>query len=288
MRDIFTELAPLADDIWFWAMTVFKGTKIFIPTAAQRNLIYVDIDAQLGDETLAFKNVSQGKNDIQLRQILEHYPALFEKLIREVAESKPYLSVILSVSDANAIAASIKNFFLQSFPDFELIIINRGSPINMPSLPTNFHIINYPGGSFGGALNLGLQKAMGDYVLFTNENYIFPREALEIVAKASDDSKADVIHFAGHIRLADRTFVLDDAPELRRPNSTFLDVPKQFRAALWLQNKLSRRLDMKTFKREFLLKHEIKFDSDLNEFVFQALIHADKYLIAPSAFCFCK
>ena len=51
-RDIFKELAPTADDIWFWAMAVLNGAKIKIPAAAQSKLIYVDLDMQQSGETL--------------------------------------------------------------------------------------------------------------------------------------------------------------------------------------------------------------------------------------------
>ena len=287
---MFKELAPSADDIWFWAMTVLNGTKIRIPTAAQSNLIYIDIDAQFNGENLSTKNIGQGKNDVQLRRIFEHYPALLEKLIREDVESKPYLSVVIPVRNTAAMPACFENIFLQGFPDFELILINCGARVEVPPLPTNFHVVNYLGGSIADALNLGLQKAAGDYVLFRDENSIFPREALDLAAQTAGNSRADVVHFVGHIQLESNNgrFVLDDAPELKRDTPMFFDAPKQFRAVSWLQNKLSHRLDTKIFKREFLLKHGITFGNDLAEFLFQALIQADKYLIAPQAFCFCK
>ena len=280
------ELSPRADDIWFWAMTVLNDTKIVIPPDAHRNLIYVDIDTQLDGETLWATNITQ--NDVQLRKIIEHYPALHEKLIRETVTFKPYLSVVLPVQNPSNITTHLQNIFRQRFPDFELILINLGSRVTVPNLPTNFHVINYAGGSIGDALNLGLQRAAGDYVLFADENSILPYGALENVAKTADNSKADVIHFAGHIRLDDRTPALDDTPELNRDAPTFLAVPKQLRAILWLQNKLSRRLCTKIFKRDFLLKHGITFGNDLAEFMFHALIQADKYLLVPQAFSFSK
>ena len=289
-RELFQKLAPLADDLWFGAMLALNKTKIKIPANPMgfSSFIDVEIASKESGSTLKSENWDKQHYDVQLRQIIEHYPKYLDILIREAAENKPYISVILPASNPNAISASIQNFFLQGFPNFELIIINLGSPINLPSLPTNFHVINYPGGLFGDALNLGLQKAAGDYILFKDENSILPWEALEIVAKTVDDSKGDVIHFAAHINLADKRPVIDDSPELKRDTPIFLDAPRQLRAVMWLQNKLNRRLDTKIFKRDFLLKHGINLDNDITEFIFQALIQAEKYLIVPSAFCFCK
>ena len=287
-RELFTELSPRADDIWFWAMTVLKGTKIFIPPAAHRNLIYVDLDTELGTETLWAVNRTQ--NDVQLRRVLERYPAVLDKLIREVAESKPYVSVVLPVRNAANITTHLQNIFLQRFPDFELILINLGSRTNSATLPTNFRVIHYPKAGLAAALNLGLQKAAGNYVLFADENSIFAETALEDVAKAADDSTADVIHFAGHwqIDAGNRKFILDDSPMLETDKPQVFDAPRQLRADFWLQRRLSRRLDTKIFKREFLIKHGITFGNETAEFMFHALIQAEKYLLVPNAFCFCK
>lgn len=289
-RDLFTELAPLADDIWFWAMTVLNDTKIKIPDAAQSNLIYVDIDTQTNGETLFSKNIGEGKNDVQLRRIIEYYPTLLEKLIRESAEFKPYLSVVLPVKNSKDLPACLKNIFAQKFPDFELILVNCGSRVKLSPLPTNFHVINYPGGSFVDALNLGLRKAAGEYILFKNENSILPRSALDIVAQFANNFAADVIHFSGHVQIKgdSRQLVLDDASDLKQDTTKFLDAPKQIRGELWLQGKLSKRLDTKIFRREFLTRHALNFVDDLSEFLFGALIQAEKYLLVPQAFCFSK
>lgn len=278
-RELLKEVAPFADDIWFWAMTVLNGTKILIPTAAQSKLIYVDIDTQINGETLWAKNKTQ--NDVQLKQVIEKYPELLNVLIREAADFKPYLSVVLLIENADKLNACLQNIFAQRFPDFELIVINCGSRVETVNLPTNFKIINYPGGLEPDALNLGLRKAEGEYILLKDADSVLERDALEVIAQAAVDSNAEVIHFAGHI--GDEKFIADD--ELQFAESIFFDVPRQIRAVLWLQDKLSGRLDTKIFKREFLTKHKINFDGDLAEFMFRAVTSAEKYLIVPQAFC---
>ena len=280
-RELWTEIAPTNDDIWFWAMTVLNGMKIKIPEAAHSHLIYVDIDTQRSGETLYSVNKTQ--NDVQLRQVIEYYPALLETLIREDADSKPYISVVLPVKNLDNLSACIENIFRQHFPDFELILINLGARINFPPLPTNFHVINYPSGSLVDALNLGLRKAEGEYILFANENSIFSRDALDVVARIADSSAAEVIHFAAHAE--DGKIILDDALNFDRETPIFFDEPGQRRALFWFKNKLSHRLDTKIFKREFLTKHGINFDGGTEEFLFATLTQAEKYLLVPQAFC---
>lgn len=280
-RELFMELTPLADDIWFWAMTALNDTKIAIPPDAQPNLIYVDLDTQLIGETLWHINKTQ--NDIYLSQVMEHYPALLEKLFREAAEFKPYISVVMPMKNISDADACLKNIFVQSFPDFELIFINLGSRLEFQSLPTNFHVVNYLGGSLEDALKLGWQKAAGDYVLFKDEDSRLFNDTLEKVAQFANDSRADVIHFSGHEK--DARFIADDAIPFETIAPIFFDESRQSRAVLWLKNKLSRRLDTKIFKREFLTKHDINFDGGTSEFMFHALIQAEKYLLVPQAFC---
>lgn len=287
-HDLFMNLSPIDDEAWFWSMAVLNGTKTKIPIGAQNKLIYVDVDTQVNGETLWSVNKTQ--SDVQLRQIVEHYPALLDILIRETVESKPLISVVAPVKNPDALGACVENIFWQSFPDFELIVVNCGARVNLPPLPTNFRVVNYPGGSIVDALNLGLRKATGDYVLFKDENFILPNDALDLAAQAADDSKADVIHFAGHIQLAGNggNFVADDAPELRRDVPTIFDVPEQLRGVMWLQGKLSRRLGTKIFRRDFLTAHGLTFGNDITDFMFRALVAAERYMLVPQAFGFFK
>ena len=287
-RELFLNLAPIDDELWVWAMAVLNGTKIKIPLDAMNKIISVDLDTQENGETLW--NENKVKKDIWLKNILEHYPVLLEKLIRETVDSKPYISVVVPIKNSANLTACIENIFWQKFPDFELLIVNCGARVNLPPLPTNFRVINYPGESIADALNLGLRKAAGDYVLFMDEKTFLPKEALDIVAKVADDSKADVIHFAGHLQIVENSgnIVIDDAPELRCDRPILFDSARQMRSALWLQNKLSRRLETKIFRRDFLTKHGLTFDNDITEFLFQTLVDADQYLLVPQAFSFSK
>ena len=180
----------------------------------------------------------------------------------------------------------VDNIFWQNFPDCELIVINIGARINLPNMPMNFRVINYPGGSLTDALNLGLRKASGDYILFKGENSILPNDALDVAAHTAYTSNADVIHFAGHVRVIENggSLVPDDAPELQRDRPIYLDDVAQLRAVLWLQNKLSKRLDTKIFRRDFLTDNKLTFGGDTAEFMFQALTQEEKYLLVPQAF----
>ena len=78
---------PIADDIWFWANAVIKGTPINLVTPTIGNLKYVP-GTQDANETLWKKNVLENQNDKQLQAVLDKYPEIFEKLIMEYTQAR--------------------------------------------------------------------------------------------------------------------------------------------------------------------------------------------------------
>ncbi len=77
-EDVFMKLAPAGDDIFFWAMAVLQGS----PTSITPNRVVSSFDLAVGGEALWHTNV-KGRNDVQLRAILESYPAVAEQIDRE-------------------------------------------------------------------------------------------------------------------------------------------------------------------------------------------------------------
>ncbi|MBQ9235497.1 MAG: hypothetical protein IJ184_03425 [Alphaproteobacteria bacterium] len=84
--ELFKQLAPYADDIWFWAMEVLGGTKVRSFWGRMRKLILVNPEREMradNEMTLAKINIAQDGNNKQMRQVLEHYPQILEKLKNE-------------------------------------------------------------------------------------------------------------------------------------------------------------------------------------------------------------
>lgn len=80
---LFQRLAPNADDLWFWAMSVLNGTPVNIVDNNLKKLIYINPERELkltSELTLAMVNTASGQNDRQLQQILHHYPQLMTYL----------------------------------------------------------------------------------------------------------------------------------------------------------------------------------------------------------------
>lgn len=74
--ELFMNLAPFADDIWFYFMTILKGRKIYFPADAVFSLI--DTDKGIRQEknnkyTLSKINVGTNKNDEQFKAVFDYY-----------------------------------------------------------------------------------------------------------------------------------------------------------------------------------------------------------------------
>lgn len=83
--ELIKELAPGADDLWFYFMAILNGTKIKQVENPYTQFRYVDPYREYGitsGGTLTQENVLQGKNDIQFRAIMNHYNIPDEKLIK--------------------------------------------------------------------------------------------------------------------------------------------------------------------------------------------------------------
>ena len=84
--ELFKQLAPYADDIWFWAMEVLANTKIRTFYRRIRKLILVNPEREMRNTdgaTLAKINIAQDGNNKQMKSVLEHYPQILEKLKNE-------------------------------------------------------------------------------------------------------------------------------------------------------------------------------------------------------------
>ena len=84
-KNIFLNLCPANDDIWFWAMAVLNNTKIRIANDAINNLTIINIDRELNlnnDYTL-YKINRISESDIQFKNILNKYQKLVEIYERE-------------------------------------------------------------------------------------------------------------------------------------------------------------------------------------------------------------
>ena len=113
---------------------------------------------------------------------------------------KPLLSIIVPVYDVERyLPKCIGSILAQTFTDFELILVEDGSPDNCPALcdaaaekDARIRVIHQKNGGLSAARNAGLDAARGEWIGFVDsDDYIAP-EMYEALYKAVQSTGADL------------------------------------------------------------------------------------------------
>ena len=99
----------------------------------------------------------------------------------------PEISVIVPVYKAEQyLKRCVKSILEQTYQDFELILVDDGSPDNSPSLcdewaknDNRIHVIHKENGGASSARNAGLKAAKGNWIAFTDSDDWLDRDALK-------------------------------------------------------------------------------------------------------------
>ena len=209
-EDLFTSLCPLADDIWFWAMCVLNDKKYNIVTGNER-LVCVD---GTQDSALWYANMIEGKNDIQLKEVLNHYPEILNKLDKDNNLSDLQIidvSIVIPVYNVEKyLERCLNSVARQYFPKerYEIICVDDGSNDNSPQILKNYaqkyqniKIINLKDSSEAKntgpseARNTGVENAKGKYILFVDSDDFIALNALSVLYDYAEKNKSDVVFF---------------------------------------------------------------------------------------------
>lgn len=81
-EELFLNLAPNGDDIWFWAMMVLNNVKIKPIEKPMYFLKYVNIAREVGiiNEYKLWDSNEAGYNDVQINNVLKHFPEIITVL----------------------------------------------------------------------------------------------------------------------------------------------------------------------------------------------------------------
>ena len=216
----------------------------------------------------------------------------------------PYFSIIVPMYNAEKyIKICVDSILMQTFQDFEVIIVDDCSTDNSYKICTELygnnkkvrllrHEKNLGLPSFG--RNYGLEKSVGEYVWFVdNDDAILPN-ALEKLHKAiqAETGGVDAVHLLGlyttpqndnkPIDLSKLTFHCENR------NEGFVDEDIIHRLQKnWLSNRIDASTWLGIYKREFFTKHKIKFPhcrADDVPIAFAGICFAKRYLMLRDAF----
>lgn len=192
-------------------------------------------------------------------------------------------SVIIPVYKAEkTIGRCLDSLLNQPHDDVELLIINDGSPDDCGKVcreyASNYSCIRYfekENGGVSSARNLGLEEAVGDYILFVDSDDYVDSKYFATISAALDESHPDMLLFSvqnvgGGNQVWDTgNYVVDKELEVARKTNEAVQ-------AYLFSNLLS-----KTFSRKIIQKYNLEFDEELSigedqAFVFKYAMHIRK------------
>lgn len=180
----------------------------------------------------------------------------------------PYFSIIIPVYKVEEfLEKCINSVINQEFRDFEIILVDDGSPDNCPSMCEEFALkdnrvkaLHKKNGGLSDARNYGLQQASGKYVLFLDsDDWWVTNYALTIVKKEADYNP-DLILF-------DRIIYCSNGKTIHPKFRSMSEINRKTKIEaldyLISNAVFSINSCCKATKRELLIDHDIYFEKGL-------------------------
>lgn len=179
----------------------------------------------------------------------------------------PAVSIIMpSFKVEKFIDKAMKSVLTQNFTDWELIIVDDGSPDNTKDVASSFanqderiKVVSKPNGGLSDARNFGLSLATGDYIHFFDPDDYLDGEFYSHLISQAKDNNADVVIAGYKLNFIDKNG--EDHISTRNCPSSFcqslyLNQSSPIKYVGYAWNKL--------FKREFLLKNNLYYEVGLS------------------------
>lgn len=116
---------------------------------------------------------------------------------------QPFFSIITPVYNAEKyIKKCIKSVQDQSFSDFELILVNDGTPDNSGIIceeyankDSRIRVFHKNNGGVSSARNLGIEKSCGEFILFLDADDSLMKHTLEVCHNMIANNQLDILQF---------------------------------------------------------------------------------------------
>jgi lipopolysaccharide biosynthesis glycosyltransferase len=259
--ELFTEICPHGDDIWFWGMALLNNTKI------QRVIesdFYLDLIPESQENALWIDNV-RNRNDKMLESLVKNYPEIRHRLLQgdvSLYKSEVIVSIIVPVYNTGEdLSTCLDSLLRQSFKGIEILCIDDGSTDSLTigilraysDKYKSVHIIRQTNSGPATARNTGLDHAKGRYIAFVDsDDYISVRYIESLCISA-------IIHNA-NIAVANQILCVPENGNSWEKNSGYENIhdlsDKQIAAKAILTTGITWN---KLYKKDYLLRHNIKF-----------------------------
>lgn len=183
----------------------------------------------------------------------------------------PLVSIIIPVFNGEKyVSKCLQSIVSQTYNNLEIIIINDGSNDNSLKICRDFecssrkiHIINNDNHGVGYSRNCGLEIAKGEYVLFVDCDDIIPENYVEVMIKAINSEKFDLIM----CRISDLFINEDETVITKKWRPVPQNLTNDFLCDYYKLRPESVSLTgpvAKIYKKSIIKKHNISFPTDIN------------------------
>lgn len=200
----------------------------------------------------------------------------------------PFLSVIIPVYNSEKyVGTCLKSLLEQTFDDFEAICINDGSTDSSLEILNTFKekdarikVFSKQNEGQGTARNFALEYAAGDFVLYLDSDDWLEKNALELLNK-NLSSEVDILFFNNYNFFENtsskyKNRYVDSYYCIFKDN---IFTPLEAESVLFCTN----GLPFKVYKREFLVKNEIKYSN--TRFIEDSQFYIKALLLAKGLKC---
>lgn len=205
----------------------------------------------------------------------------------------PKISVIVPVYNVEKyLCECLDSLINQTFTDWEGILINDGSTDSSGKIlddyakkDSRFSVIHKQNSGYGKSMNLGLEKATGEYISIVEPDDFIDKNMFEDLLQTAKQEKADVVKSNYYTYI---TKTNKNTPKLGINENLSLHNPTQ--ADILSALKLGPTIWTGLYRAQFLKEHHIKFHEtpgasfqDLG-FNFKVLIRAKKISLVKKAY----
>jgi glycosyltransferase involved in cell wall biosynthesis len=193
----------------------------------------------------------------------------------------PIISIIVPIYNVEKyIHRCLDSVIVQTFTDYECILVDDGSPDNCPAIcdeyavkDTQFSVIHKENGGLSDARNVGIQAAIGEYIVLLDSDDLFAaNDALQNLVKVIQQTRAPVVFNSNLTTVIQENYSSYDGFEKHGNNYA----PDIFYKEIMHSRKILLAGWLFTVKRDFLLQYNLLFK--------KGILHEDEHWM-PRVIC---
>lgn len=166
--------------------------------------------------------------------------------------SAPKVTVVIpTYGHRDTVLATLDSVFAQDYPDFEVVVVNDGSPDDTGELlqplvrARRIRYIEQENRGQGGARNRGLEEARGALVAFLDDDDLWPANKLSWQAASLGADRDAVLVYGDHAKLLPDGSIVHP-PRMDRPHG---DAHARFRLRNWMMSPGQTLIRRETLER---------------------------------------